>query len=181
MTQTIQTPPYTLESNEKVAQVMAYTNNALYWGEVVVKEMIRVSTWLRTNNAPDRVRIYNVRVMNTTAGSQSKPMHYSELYIATTQINIFHLIPPNKDPLDYDPTEPNRKMQPVTMLVSTFRIDGHLRLAASGSIGKFLEVVRENFTSIYDAQISSLSNPNFGVISVPYVIVRQESTVFAIP
>jgi len=178
---TVQTPPYTLGSDDKVAQAMAYTNNALYWGEVVVKEMVRVSTWLRTNNAPDRVCMYNARILNTSGNGQAKPPHFTELYIATTQINIFHLIPPAKEPADYDATEPNRKMQPVSMLVSNFRIDGHLRLASSGSVGKFLEVVRENFTSIYDAQISCPNNPAFGVIPVPYVIVRQEVTVFGVP
>jgi hypothetical protein len=187
MTQTIQTPilnvqtpPYTLEFDDKVAQVMAYTNNALYWGDVVVKEMIRVSTWLRTKNAPDRVRLYQARVINTSGNAQAKPLHFTELYIATTQVNMFHLLPPAKDPIDFDPTEPNRKMMPVSMMVSNFRVDGHLRLATSGSVGRFLEVVRENFTSIYDAQISSPNNPAFGVISVPYVIVRQEATIFGV-
>jgi hypothetical protein len=181
MTQSVQTPPYTLESDDKVVQVMAYTNNAMYWGDVVVKEMIRVSTWLRTKNVPDRIRIYNARVMSTASSAQAKPLHFSELYIASTQINIFHLTPPTKDPIDYDPTEPNRKLEPVSMLVSNFRIDGHLRLATSGSVGKFLEVVRENFTSIYNARICHPGNPAFGVIPVPYVIVRQESTVFGVP
>jgi hypothetical protein len=179
-TVTVQTPPYTLSPDEKVARVMAYTSNALVWGDVVVKEMIRVSTWLRTNNAPDRVRIYSARMVNTTASSQVKPLHFSEVYIATSQINVFHLMPPAQDPVDYDPTEPNRKMEPVTMMVSNFRIDGHLRLAVSGSVGKFLEVVRENFTSVYDAQISCPTNPGFKTITVPYVIVRQEATAFGI-
>ena len=67
-------------------------------------------------------------------------MHFTELHVATTQINVFHMIPPAKDPLDYDPTEPNRQMVPVSMLVSNFRIDGHLRLATIGSVAKFLEV-----------------------------------------
>lgn len=180
MTATAQTPPYTVGPEEKAVPVMAYTQNAMYWGDVVVREAIRVSTWLRTQNAPDRVRLYNARVMGSVGAPQTKPVHFSELYIATTQINIFHMIPPHKDPVDYDETEPNRKMEPVTLLVSNFRIDGHLRLATSGSVGKFLEVVRENFTSIYDAKISHPNIPSFGVIMVPYLIVRQEATVFTI-
>ncbi len=178
MTETVQTPPYTLGPGDKVAQVMAYTASALYWGEVVVKEIVRVSTWLRTNNAPDRVCIYNARVLNTISSGSVRPLHFKEAHLATTQINIFHLIPPARDPVDYDTTEPNRKMEPVSMLVSNFRIDGHLRLATQGTVGKFLEVVRENFTSIYDAKITHPINQSFGIILVPYVIVRQEATVF---
>ncbi len=180
MTATAQTPLYRLGADDKIAPVMVYTQSALYWGELVVKEMVRVSTWLRTNNAPDRIHIYNARVLSSIGSPQAKPQHFSEVYVATTQINVFHMIPPHKDPPDYDPSEPNRKMEPVTMLVSNFRIDGHLRLASSGSVDKFLEVARESFTSVYDAKISHPNNPSFGVILVPYVIVRQELTVFTI-
>jgi hypothetical protein len=180
MTTTVQTPRYTLGEGEKMVPVMAYTQSAMVWGELVTREIIRVSTWLRTDNAPGRIRLYNARVLSSIGGPQSRPQHFSEVYIATSQINIFHMIPPHKDPPDYDPTEPNRKMEPVILLVSNFRIDGHLRLATSGSVGKFLEVVRENFTSIYEAKISHPNNPSFGVIMVPYVIVRQEATVFTI-
>jgi hypothetical protein len=181
MATTVQTPPYTLGDYDKVSQVMVYTANALYWGEVVAKEMVRVSTWLRTNNAPDRISLYRAKVMNTGAGVQARPQQFTEMHIASTQITAFHLIPPAKDPVDYDPTEPNRKMEPVCMLVSNFRIDGHLRLATQGTIGKFLEVVRENFTAVYDAQITNPGNPAFGMIAVPYLIVRQEATIFTVP
>lgn len=181
MTETSQTPPYTLEMDDKVAQVMAYSANGLYWGEVVVKTLIRVSTWLRTNSAPERVCIYNAKMMNTTSGMKMQPMHFTELYIATSQVNIFHLLPPAKDPLDYDPSEPNRRMQPISILISNFRIDGLMRLAASTTVAKALEVSREGFISIYDAQISSPINPSFGKISTPYVLVRREIGVFTIP
>lgn len=181
MTATAQTPLYTLGPEEVAYPVMAYTTTAMYWGEVVVTKAVRVSTWLRTQNAPDRVRLYNARVMGSAGNPQAKPLHFSEVYVATTQINAFHLIPPHKDPPDYDPTEPNRKMEPTTILTSNFRIDGHLRLATMGSVAKFLEVVRENFTSVYDAKITHPNNPSFGMIMVPYLIVRQDPAVFTIP
>lgn len=180
MTAAAQTPPYTLEPDEKVAQVMAYTASALYWGEVVVKQIIRVSTWLRTNTAPDRFPIYNAKCILSTAGAAARPMAFTELHIATSQILMFHLVPPAKDPPDYDPTEPNRYMQPVSLLVGSFRVDGCLRLSTHSNVGKFLEVTHETFTSIYDARITNPVNPSFGAISVPYVLVRQEATVFAL-
>ena len=181
MTTSVQTPSYHLASDEKVAQVMAYTADALYWGDVVVKQLVRVSTWLRTNSAPDRVCLYNARTISTTGSSTARPISATELYIATTQVNIFHLVPPAKDPLDYDPTEPNRRMQPVTMMASNFRIDGHLRLASQTTLAKFLEVARETFTTLYDARISSPALASFGTVAVPYVLVRQEVGVFMLP
>lgn len=88
-------------------------------------------------------------------------------------------MPPAKDPLDYDATEPNRKMEPVNALVSTFLVKGSLRLSTSSSLHKFLEITRENFTALYDAEVTNLLIPSFGPLTVPYILVRQESTVFA--
>lgn len=180
MTETIQTLPYTLGPEEKAAQVMAYTTNSLYWGEVVVKEVIRVSTWLRTNSAPDRVCLYNARALATGSAAPTRPMQFRELYISTNNILIFHLVPPAKDPLDYDPSEPNRMMQPISILVGSFRVDGNLRLSSHSNVSKFLEVTHETFTTVYDAHISNPSNPAFGSIAVPYVLVRQETGVFTL-
>ena len=178
MINTMQDPPYTLGPEEKAVQVMAYTTNALYWGEIVVKNMIRVNTWLRTNTAPEWIRLYNAHSI-LTSNTQPKQNRYRELEVATSQINAFHIIPPGKEPPDYDPSEPNRHMQPVTILTSNFSIQGHLRLANTSNVGKFLEVAREVFTSIYDAQISSLTIPTFGKITVPFVLVRQQAGAFA--
>ena len=180
MTQTAQILPYTVRSDEKVAQVMVYTDNALYWGDVVTKSIIRVSTWLRTNTAPDRVTLYNAKAMYTTLTSPSRPMQFSELHIATTQVLAFHLVPPAKDPLDFDLTEPNRRMVPISMLVGNFRIEGSMRLAGSTTLFKFLEVTKEAFSAIYDVQISNPMMPAFGVVNVPFMILRQEKTIFAL-
>lgn len=178
MTQNASTPPYTLAPDEKAAQVMAYTYNNLYWGDVVVKERIRISTWLRTNSAPERITIYNAKAMNVLSGAQVRPIAFSELNLAVPQILAFHLMPPAKDPLDYDPTEPNRKMDPVSVIVSSFRIDGNLRLSSQSSLSKYLEVNREDFTGVYDAKISNTVIPSLGIISVPFLLVRQETAVF---
>jgi hypothetical protein len=180
MTETDGGPRYTLGPNDKVTQVMVYTASAFYWGEVVVKEMVRVSTWLRTNTAPDRICLYNAHAILLSAGAGVKPMAFGELHVATTQVIMFHIQPPAKDPPDYDPTEPNRKMQPLSLLVGSFRVDGSLRISTHATIGKFLEVTREAFTSVYDARVTSPSLPGFGAISVPYLLVRQEVAVFTV-
>lgn len=178
MSQNTSTPPYTLASDEKTAQVMAYTYNNLYWGEVVVKERIRVSTWLRTNSAPERLTIYNAKVMNVISATQARPLAYKELNLAVPQILAFHMMPPARDPLDYDSTEPNRKMEPVSVIVSSFRVDANLRLSSQSSLSKYLEVNRENFTGLYDAKISNMVISSMGIISVPFLLVRQETAVF---
>ena len=107
---------YTLASDEKAALVMIYTHNSLIRGEAVVKESVRVSTWLRTDGAPEYIHLLKPNVL-TIAASAVKSQAFQEMYFPTTLAIGFHLVPPARDSLDYDESEANRLMQPVTMLV----------------------------------------------------------------
>jgi hypothetical protein len=171
-------PLYNLGPDDKLAQVMIYTTTSLYWGDIIVKQLVRVSTWLKTNTAPDRICMHNAHGLLTTSSSP-KSTTYSELHVATSQIIAYHLIPPAKDPIDYDPTEPNRHLEPVNALVGSFLIKAHLRISDRANLAKFLEVARENYTSLYDCEIINLALPTMGAMTVPYILVRQEQTVFA--
>ena len=166
-----------LQDDEKSVNVMAYTHSSIHWGTVIVKNPIRVSTWLRTNLAPDLITIYNASSLNTAIPG-AKPIQSRELYLFTNQIIAFHMSPPQEDPPDYDPTEPNRYMDPISILVGTFRIDGHIRLSLISNVEKYLDRTREEFTSIYDAKIYNIANINSGVMKVPYLIVRQDTVVY---
>lgn len=170
---------YTLAPDDKIHTVMAYTSTNLFWGDIVVKELIRVSTWLRTNMAPDSVRIFNAKSLVSIGTAGAKPLTYPEVHINVAQIQMFHLMPPAKDPLDYDASEPNRKLEPVTVLNGPFRIDGFLRLAGSSDLAKYIEITREQFSAVYDAEVTNLMLPGMGVIRVPYLLVRQATSVFA--
>ena len=158
---------------------MAYTATSICRGDVILKEKLRGSTWLRTNAAPDNVCIYNARVLNVISNGTAKQLLFPEIHILTAQINMFHLVPPTRDPLDYDVNEPNRKMEPVSILCDTFRIDGLIRISNQASLAKYVEITHEIFTSLYDAEISCLLLPALGIIKVPYVIVRQSISMFA--
>jgi hypothetical protein len=158
---------------------MIYTPSSLFWGSIVVKQMIRISTWLRTNTVPDRICLLNAKALVTTSGTNARPpASFSELHVSVTQIQAFHLVPPAKDPIDFDPTEPNRKMEPVNVLAGSFFIKGSIRISANGNLRKFLEVNREAFTAVYDAEISNQITPSMGNIAVPFILVRQETAVF---
>ena len=179
MTEAVNPPLYTLAADEKVAPIMLYTHTALVWGEAVLKKQIRGSTWLRTNAAPDSITLYNARVLIITAPTQTpRPLVYPEIHMAAEQVLACHLVPPEKDPPDYDPTEPNRRMDPVSIVVSTFRMDGFMRLAAMSTLNKYFEVTHEVFTPIYDAEIVNMLIPALGVMKVPFVLVRQKAGIF---
>ncbi len=169
---------YTLEADEKSAQVMIYTLNALFWGETVMKAIIRASTWLRTNSVPDWIPLYNAGSIVTTSGTPPRTVSFTEIAVPVIQIIAYHLLPPAADPLDYDATEPNRRMEPVSALIGTFQVKGLLRINASATLRRYLEVTRENYTPLYDAEITNLILPAFGPIKVPYILIRQTAAVF---
>lgn len=170
--------PLTIAPDEKSAQVMVYTSSSLYWGDVILKSVIRVSTWLRTNAVPDHISLYNARALYTGAGAVPRPLVYKELHIPVSQTLAFHLVPPASDPVDFDPTEPNRIMEPVSVLFGAYSVKGFLRISATSSIRKFLEVTRESFSALYDAEITCLSLPTMGAVSVPFILFRQETATF---
>lgn len=177
MSQTIQSQPFTVDQDEKVVQLMVYVSGAFYRGEVVAKQLIRVSTWLRMNTAPDHICLYNVKGMITTVAAP-KLLQYAELHLPTPQIQALHLVPPYTEALDYDATEPNRRMQAVVALLGSFQMEGCMRLTGSLSLKRYLETTREKFTSLYDVKISNLVVNGMSPVTVPFVLVRQEAAIF---
>jgi hypothetical protein len=173
-----QPPTINLAPDEKTAQVMIYTPSSLFWGDIIVKNMVRVSTWLRTNTVPDRICLLNAKMLVTTTGGPPHPVNFPELHISVTQIQAFHLLPPAKDPPDFDPTEPNRKMEPANALIGSFLFKGFLRISTNVDLKRFLEVTREAYTAVYDTEITNQIIPGLGPITVPFVLVRQETAVF---
>ncbi len=170
---------YTLAEDEKAVHVMVYTAMVLYWGEVLVKKVIRVSTWLRTSNVPDWIALYNAGSIVTTSGAAPRTNSFSELFVPVPQIMAFHLLPPATEPLDFDPTEPNRKMEQVSALIGTFQVKGGLRMTESSNLKRYLDVTRENYTPLYDAEVTNLVLSAFGPVKTPYILIRQTSAIFA--
>lgn len=81
-------------ADEKVIPLMVYIPGKLIWGEAIIKEAIRVSTWLRTNVAPEVLALYNAKLLIPSAGAKLKPISHPELSVFVNQIIAYHLIPP---------------------------------------------------------------------------------------
>ncbi|MGD0003206.1 MAG: hypothetical protein ABSE06_03135 [Anaerolineaceae bacterium] len=171
-------PPYRLAPDEKMNQVMIYTANSLLWGDLVVKSLIRVSTWLRTSAVADWLTLYNANLLVTNQGAAVKPVSFTEIHVPVTQIIAIHLIPPAQDPIDFDPTELNRRMEPVNAIFGSFMAKANLRISTNATLKKFIELNHEIFTGLYDIEVTSLTLQNFGTVKVPYILLRQATTVF---
>ncbi len=170
---------YTLASDEKASAVMIYTQNTLIYGEAVTKQSSRVSVWLRTEGAPEYIHLLRPQVVNLS-GSAVRVLSYSEMYVPTAQIIGLHLTPPASDPPDYDESEKNRKMQPVSVLVGTFIFNGAIRISTQVDLGTSITSGRTVWMSIYDVKITNPQLPQMGEMHVPMLVARPGQAGFAL-
>jgi len=169
--------PHTPGEEEKLTSVMVYTASSLIVANVITKKIIRVSTWLRTPMVPQFISLYSAQVIDLS--SSGKPMHFNALYLPASVVIAFHMRPPASDPLDYEPNEPMRKMEPAAALVGSFRFDGTIRMSTQTDLERYLDVTKETFTAIYDIQISPLSSLAIKPFRVPYALLRRDLVSFA--
>jgi hypothetical protein len=167
-----------LESDEKVAMVMVYTNTMLARGEVVAKENARVSIWLRTQGVPNYIHLYKPQVISFI-GAAPKTFSFSEIYVPTVQVIAYHLAPPAQDPLDYEAGEANRTMQLVELMIGPFMLKGKIRISMATDVATSLDVMRASWMSIYEAEITNPYLPQFNV-KVPMLLVNPSQVNFGI-
>lgn len=167
------------EIGEKSVPVMLYTLTSMILGEVRIMNQIRASTWLKTSSAPDILQINDAKIILTTGSSPSKPIMCPEIHLPTIEVLAMHVLPPTSEPLDYDPTEPNRHLLPVSILFNAFKVDGSVWVSTRVDLAKFIELNREAFTSVYNIQISSPLFTSLPTIRIPMMICRQARVIFA--
>jgi hypothetical protein len=172
--------PYTLNFEEKATPVMVYTELGVIKGELVSKELVRVNTWLRTPYAPEYMCIYEAQCLLFTGTGSMQSLSFREYYLTPSQVIAYHILPPAEEPMDYDESEPNRKFEPITMLVGTFRFDGKIHMSAQASLHKHIEGEKEAFTSLYDVNITNPGVPNMGTLHIPLLLVRPDRVGIAI-
>jgi hypothetical protein len=160
-----------LTAEEKLATVMVYTNDILARGELIVKENMRVSIWLRTQGVPNYIHIHKAQVISF-AGGTPRTYSLSEMFIPTVQVTAFHLAPPAQDPLDFDTSEQNRIMQPMEVMIGPFVLKGNIRISMQTDVTTSLDVMRATWLSVYEAEIANPYLPQFNV-KVPMLVVNS--------
>ena len=170
---------YPLGEDDKATPVMIYTANSLVVGEVVTKKVIRVSTWLRTPMVPQYIPVHSAQVLDLSSGANPRTLAFKALFLPSHQVIAFHMRPPESDPPDYDANEPMRKMEPITALIGPFRFDGSVRMSTQTGLESYLDVIKEDFTSIYNLRVSSPNIPALKPFDVPFALLRRDSVIFA--
>jgi hypothetical protein len=169
--------PPAIGEDEKITAVMAYTASSLILANVITKKVIRISTWLRTPMVPQFMSLHSAQIIDLSSGG--KPNHYDALYLPASSVIAFHMRPPASDPLDYEPNEPMRKMEPASALVGSFRFDGTIRMSTQTDLERYLDVTKETFTAMYDATVSPISTTGMKPFQIPYVLFRRDLVAFA--
>ena len=171
---------YILRPDEMTSPVMLYTLQSVVRGEAVVKQNgPRVNIWLRTDGAPRYIHILKAQVL-AFGGSPVKAVSYSELYFPTSQVIAFHTLPPADEPLDYDPSETDRKMEAVDLLVGTFVMKGKIRISTHTEVDTTLESAVVSWMSVYDATITNPYLPQMPDLQVPMVLVNPSHVSFGL-
>lgn len=178
MTENNEAKPSTLAPGEKITPVMVYTANSLIRGSVISKENFRVSIWLRTAGVPDYMHFKNANVLVFGPSLQSQT--FQDYFLPTPQVAAFHLVPPASDPLDYDETEANRKMEPVTVLLGSFRFNGQVRMSAQTDLANHLSISRSPFMSLYNVEITNPNLQAMGVLRIPFILVRMSMVTYGV-
>jgi hypothetical protein len=168
-----------LSPDEKSSLVMAYTQNMLVRGEVVTKQGVRVSTWLRTQGVPDYIHLFKPTVLHFGSGVV-KALTYAEVYVPVSTLIAFHLVPPVNEALDYSADEANRMMIPVTALPGTFQFKGYFRISTKASLSTSIELAHSDWSSIYDVDVTNPSMPQMQPIHVPLILMNPKQVSLAI-
>lgn len=159
-----------LAPDEKLSTVMVYTPTSLVRGELILKDHVRVSIWLRTQGVPNYIHLYNAHLIQL-AGLPPKTHTPGEAFVPTPEVIGFHLAPPAQDPLDYDQSELNRKMELAHVLAGSFEIKSKIRVSTQTDFASSLDVMNTTWLSLYEAEISNPHVPRLK-LNVPMLLVR---------
>lgn len=166
-----------LAPDEKSTMVMIYTQNTLVRGAVVTKESTRVEIWPRTQGIPNFIRVFNPSVL-LFGGNPPKPLTHAEILVPAPAMLGFHLAPPTSTPLDYDENEKNRSMEPISFLMGTFTVKGHIRVTNAAAIINSLDVAFNSWLSIYNSEISNPFLPQMPPMPVPMMLIHPRQVSF---
>jgi len=167
-----------LGPEDKVTPLMLYTSYGMVRAELVTKQNVRVNIWLRTDNAPRYLHLIKAQVV-LVGGSAIKTLSYSDVFLPAETIIAYHLLPPGTEPMDYEETEVNRRMQPATALLNSFLFKGELRISTQSDFGTTIEVARTSWLSFYNVDVSNSYLPQLA-LRAPMMLINPTRVTFAL-
>lgn len=153
-----------VQTGEITSPLMVYTAHGLIWGNMLHNENILATRTLTGVTMPEFITLSDAQFLNIEPNYISPPASHQHIHVPTATILGYHLTPPHRDQLDYDHTEPNRKMVPVTLYLGALQARAVMRIASVSSIRTTLGAVKASFVSLYDLEIYHPNNPKLAPI-----------------
>jgi hypothetical protein len=157
---------------------MLYTASGMVRAELVTRQNVRVNIWLRTDSAPRYLHLIKVQVV-LVGGNAIKTFSYADVFLPAETVIAYHLLPPASEPMDFEETEANRRMQPATALLNSFLFRGELRISTLSDVGTTIEVARTSWLSFYNVDISNPFLPQLAV-HAPMMLINPNQVGFAL-
>ena len=170
-------PAFVVEPGDKATSVSAYISQGVIVGDLVTREIVRASTWLRTPGLPEYATLFRVTVTRAAGTGEPLVLRSPEIHVPIAQLIAIHLTPPGEDPVEYDPNELNRKLEPVSAISGPFRFDGLLRMPGHMTLAKQMGLMREPFVMLYTVSVTSALEPT-RVVRVPMALLRPAAFCF---
>ena len=180
MAETMLTSPISLKYGETSTAMMFYTGDSVIWGNIIHHEEILPSRILVGITVPEFVSVYQAKILFTQPNFISNPISHSEIHIPTKKIVGYHLMPPKIDQIDYDETEPNRKMEPISVYLGAFTLRGFIRISEVTTVKSNLEVLKSEFITLYDLEINHSHKKEVSAIRTNMGYFRIRENLFAV-
>lgn len=180
----MQTPTETvkpfIDDTEVATPFMAYTQQGIVWGKMPHSEMIQQPTRILVGvTVPEFVTLVDANILAVEPNFVAKPVHHDLVMLPYDTIIGFHLMPPQKDQLDYDPSEPNRVMAPVTFYMGALVVKGSIRISEITSVKNTVEVMKADFITLYDLEVCHPNNPKMTPVRTNMGFFRLRSMLIA--
>ncbi len=160
--------------------MMIYTTQGLVWGTLPHSSGIQPSRILLGVTIPEYMALNEAQAMFMEPNFITKAIKHPRLLVPSSTILGYHLMPPLKDTLDYDPTEPNRKMEPITLYMNALKVSGSIRMSEITDAKTTLEVMKADFLSLYDVEIRHITNTQMSPILTNQAYFRINSILIAV-
>jgi hypothetical protein len=161
---------YTLAPDEKASQVMVGTQDALIWGDLVTKKLVRISVYLNTM-AEEFVALRDVRILFLAPEQKMSPVERKGLLVKQEEILAFFAM---DDPEPLPEETETRQYVPVEVFVGSYQIQGKILKAPVSTLQNMLLVTRSVYIPIYEATVHHVAKPWLGSFSSKLVHVRRE-------
>ncbi len=174
-----QAPVTVINEDETTSAMMVYTAQGILWGKLTHHKMVMPSRILTGVTIPEFLSLTDAQVMFLEHNFLARPIKHQQLMIPTSSILGFHLMPPSKDQLDYDPSEPNRIMSTVTLYMGPLKILCKVRHSEISNIKSTIEVLKADFLTVYDIEVTHPNNQKISAIQSNMGFFRVHSLLIA--